>query len=142
MTHTEGPLSLRQAARTAGLALLALVLAAPFAELYVYPTLVVPGNATVTAANIGAHPGLFVAGLFAYLFSFLLDIVEAWALYYLLKPVNARLSLVTAAFRFVYALVLLVAALHLVTAFQLLAPSEYLTGLTGAQVRQQALLEL
>ncbi len=142
MTNPEGQISIQKAALTAGLALLALVLVAPFAELYVYPTLVVPGNATATATNIGAHKGLFVAGLFAYLLSFLLDMVEAWALYYVLKPVNARLSLVMAAFRLVYSLVLLVALLHLVTAFRLLEPSDYLTGFTGAQVRQQAMLEL
>ena len=138
----EGQVSIRKAALTAGLALLALVIVAPFAELYVYPKLVVPENATATAANISAHKGLFVAGIFAYLLSFLLDMVEAWALYYVLKPVNARLSLVTAAFRFIYAFVLLVAVLHLITAFWLFEPSNYLTGFTGAQVRQQAILEL
>lgn len=140
MTNMENQIPIRKAALTAGLALLALVIVAPFAELYVYPTLVVPGNATETAANIGAHKGLFVAGIFAYLLSFLLDMVEAWALYYVLKPVNARLSLVAAAFRFIYAFVLLVAVLNLVTGFRLLEQSNYLSGFTGAQVRQQAML--
>lgn len=136
----ESQPSIRKAALTAGLALLALVLVAPFAELYVYPTLVVPGNAVETAANIKAHPGLFVAGLFAYLLSLLLDVLAAGALYYVLQPVNARLSQVAAAFRILYAFVLLVALLHLATGFRLLEHSDYLSEFTEIQVQQQALL--
>ena len=138
----ESQVSVGKAALTAGLALLALVVVAPFAELYVYPTLVVPGNASATAANIGAHKGLFAAGIFAYLLAFVLDLVEAWALYYVLRPVSARLSLAAATLRVAYALVLLVAVLHLVTVFRLFEQSDYLTSFTGAQIRQQAMLGL
>ena len=91
----------------------------PFAEFYVYPHLVIPGHIEQTAQNILAHQGLFSAGILAYLFSFICDVVIAWALYYLLKPVSAP-TLLAAWFQLVYTAAGLCACLNLVTVLRLL----------------------
>lgn len=91
--HDQG-ITLRQAALTAGFGGLIMV-AAPFAE-SVYAKLVIPGKIEETVQNIVANQGLFLAGLFAYLITFICDVLVAWALYILLIPVNRSLSLLTA----------------------------------------------
>ena len=66
-------ITLRQAALIAGFGILIMAFAAPFAEYMVYPKLVIPGDIEGTTANIAANMGLFVAGIFAYLITFILD---------------------------------------------------------------------
>ena len=117
-TDRSHDLSPRRAAVVAGLGYL--LTPTPFAEFYVYPHLVIPGHIEQTAQNILAHQGLFAAGILAYLFSFVADVVIAWALYYLLKPVSAPLSLLAAWFQLVYTAAGLCAALNLVTVLRLL----------------------
>lgn len=133
---TEG-LTLRQAALTAGFAYL--VNPVVFAESYAYPKLVVPGNMEQTVQNIAAHRELFAAAILCYLLSFILDVVVAWALYYLLAPVNRALSLLMAWFQTVYAAIALCAALNLATVFNILVTPDYLKVFgpqqTYAQVR-------
>jgi hypothetical protein len=113
--------SLRTAALIAGIGLLVMAVAAPFAELFVYPKLVIAGNAAETVKNISANQSLFASAIFAYLISFISDVIVAWALYVLLKPVHANLSLVTAWFRWVYTAIAVVALLNLVTISRLLS---------------------
>src|SRR5438132_12056799 len=118
-------ISLSRAALVAGLAYL--LTPTPFAEFYVYPHLVVSGNVEQTAQNILAHQGLFLAGILCYLFSYVCDVVIAWALYFLLKPVNASLSLLAAWFQLVYTAVAFYASLNLVRILRLLNTPEYTT---------------
>ncbi len=96
MTNSKNNISLRRAALIAGLGLFIMVIAAPFAELYVYPKLIVAGNAAETAKNIISNKALFISCIFGYLVTFICDVLVAWALYVLLKPVNENLSLLTA----------------------------------------------
>ena len=96
---------MRQAALIAGFGLLIMGFAAPFAEFFVYPKLVIPGKIEETAQNIVANQGLFLGGMFAYLITFICDVLVAWALYVLLIPVNRSLSLLTAWFRLVYTVI-------------------------------------
>src|SRR5262245_58795996 len=93
--------SLRSSALSAGIGLLIMVIAAPFAELYAFPKLIVQGNAAETASNIIKNQALFTSMVFGYLITFICDVVVAWALYVLLKPINDNLSLLTAWFRLV-----------------------------------------
>jgi len=104
-----------------------MVVAAPFIELVAYPKLVVPGNAAETIKNITTNKGLFVYVIFGYLLTFICDVVVAWALYILLKPVNEQLSLLAAVFRWIYTVIALIALLNLVTVFRILNTSDYST---------------
>ena len=92
MTNSTNKTSLRAAALIAGIGLLTMVIAAPFAELYVFPKLVVRDNAVETAKNIMANETLFIAAIFGYLITFIADVVVAWALYVFLKPVQENLG--------------------------------------------------
>jgi len=142
MTNRTNKTSLRAAALIAGFAIFTSAMAAPFAELYVYPKLVVPYNGAETAKNIMANKTLFVAGMFAYLITFMCDVVIAWGLYVLLKPVNENLSLLAAWFRLVYSVLALVALNNLVTAFRLLTTPDYLTIFEPARLYAQAMVSL
>jgi Domain of unknown function (DUF4386) len=142
MTNSKNKTSLRAAAFIAGLGLLIIVIVAPFAELYVYPKLVVPDNPAETVKNIIANRTLFISGIFGYLVTFICDLLVAWALYVLLKQVNEDLSLLTAWFRLVYTVIALVALLDLVTVLRLLNTSYYLTVLQPDQLNAQVMLSL
>jgi hypothetical protein len=142
MTDSTNNTSLRTAALIAGLAILTMAIAAPIAELYIFPKLVVPGKAAETAKNIIANMTLFRTAIFCYLITFICDLLAAWALYILLKPVNKNLSLLTAWFRLVYTIIALVALINLVTVLRILNTPDYLTLNEPDQVSAQVKLSL
>lgn len=142
ITNRTNKTSLRTSALIAGLALLIMVIAAPFAELFVFPKLVVAEDAMETAKNIIANESLFRAAIFAYLITFVCDLVAAWALYVLLKPVNENLSLLTAWCRLVYTVIAIIALLNLVDVVRLLNASDSLTELTTGQFPAQVISSL
>jgi hypothetical protein len=142
MINSANRISLRTAALIAGIGLLIMVFVAPFAELYVYPKLVVPGSAAETAQNIIANKTLFISAILGYLITFICDVLVAWALYVLLKPVNENLSLLTAWFRLVYTVIALVALLNLVTVLRLLNTSDTLTIFPADQFYAQIMLSI
>lgn len=142
MVDSANKTSLRTAALIAGIGLLIMVVAAPFAELFVFPKLVVPGNAAETTQNIIANKTLFTSAIFGYLITFICDLIVAWALYVLLKPVNEELSLLTAWFRWVYTVIALDALLNLVTVLRILNASDILTGSQLDQFSAQVILSI
>src|SRR5215211_5399377 len=81
-------------ARVAGFLLLFVAIIAPFSQLYLPSTLIVPGDATATANNIGASGWLFHLGIVSDSLVFLIEIVLCVLLYVLLRlyPKTARLS--------------------------------------------------
>jgi len=140
MTNSTSKTSLRTAALIAGIGLLIMVIAAPFAELYALPKLVVQGDAAETVKNIIENKALFTAVLFGYLITFISDVVVAWALYVLLKPIDDNLSLLTAWFRLVYTVMAIVALLDLVTVLRLVNTSDALTLFQPDQFNTQVML--
>jgi hypothetical protein len=134
--------SLRTASLIAGFSLLVMVIAAPFVELYAYPKLIVPGNATETINNIAVNKGLYIYVLFGYLLTFIAVVIVAWALYILLKPVNEYLSLLTAIFRWIYTVIALLALLNLVTVYRIVNTSDYLNVFQPGQLNAEIMLLL
>ena len=128
-------LTLRQAALVAGFGYL--LSPVTIAEFQLYPKIVIPGNPAQTFANIGAHSGTFAAIIICYLVTFLEDIVVAWALFYLLAPVNRALSLLTAWFRLIYAAIVLVGLTNLVTVYRLVTTPSYAGSFGTAPLRAQ-----
>lgn len=137
---TSSKISLSSAALIAGIGLLVMAIAAPFAELYVLPKLIVPYMTAETAVNIQAHESLFTAAIYAYFITFICDLIVAWALYILLKPVNEHLSLLTALFRWVYTVIAIMALMNLITALGLLTTPKYLTIFEKDQLYAQAMV--
>lgn len=123
--NNDPGLTLRQAALIAGFGYLFMPVA--YAEFAIFPKIVIPGNIEQTARNIVAHPQLFGGAILCYVITLVLDVIIAWALYFLFVPVNRSLSLLTAWFRLVYTTMALFALLHLVTVYRLLTTADYLT---------------
>src|SRR5436309_13341870 len=103
-------------ARVSGLLYLVLAVFGMFSAI-VLKTLVVPGDAATTAANILGSRWLFGASLVGWIVIVLADVAVAVTLYLLLEPVSRAVSLVTAAFRLVYAAILGAVLLNLYDAF-------------------------
>lgn len=114
------PAGFRSASLTAGLALFFMALLAPFAEFYVLPELIDLADPAATAAALTVEDGLFRAGVLSYLIVVVLDIVVAWGLYLVLKPVHAGLSLLAAWFRLVYSALFAAAIMELTRVLPLL----------------------
>jgi len=136
---TDIPLGI--AAIVAGLGLLIMALLAPIVEFGVFQNLIAPGDAKTTAQNIVASAGSFRMGIFFLLVVAFLDVVVAWALYILLKPVNKSLSLLAAWFRVVYAAIFAIALNNLFSVLQLLTGVDFLV-LAANQLDAQVMLFL
>ena len=120
-------ISPRKLALIAGIALLVMAILAPFARFGVLKTLIVPTDAAATVSNLVASDGLFRAAIAAFLIVIMLDIVVAWALYILLRPVSETLALLTGWLRLAFAAVFAYALVNLLDAVQILRRAEFST---------------
>ena len=140
MTNYFFDISLRKAALLAGFGLLIMTIFYVFADLFVFQNLIVPGDASATANNIIDSEMLFRIGICCILIVLICDVVVAWALYIFLKQVNKNLSLLTAWFRLVYAVMLGFALFNFVKALMLLSGADYLAVIEEDQLHSQVLL--
>lgn len=115
-------LSLKQAALVAGLTYL--LNPVTFAEAYVMPRLV-SADPTETVKNLTAHPHLFSAAVLSYVVSAVGDVVMAWALYTLLRPVHRALAMLGSLLQLVYAAAWLAAISHLGLIYRFVAIPDY-----------------
>ncbi|MEM6539142.1 MAG: DUF4386 domain-containing protein [Pseudomonadota bacterium] len=100
-TTTDG-LSARAAALTAGLGLLVMTLCAPVAWFYFIPQVVVQGDGAATLERFQSAPRPYLIGGALLFVTYLMDIVVAWALYWLLLPDQRAMSLLAAWMRLIY----------------------------------------
>ncbi len=98
MTNRTADISLRKAARIAGLGYVAIFIFGFYTDF----AGIVSGDATATANNILANEVLFRSGIASWVIVLITDAVAAWALYILLKPINAGLALLSAWFRLIF----------------------------------------
>lgn len=131
--NEKGGISMRTAALVAGLPLF--LPTAPYAELYVFEKLIIYNDTARTTQNLVDHPKLFLSGIFAMLFTFIYDIVLAWACYIFIRPVNPWLALLGAWFRLVYTGLAIVALCNFLHAFHL----ANLPGIEEAYKQEQVL---
>jgi hypothetical protein len=134
-------ISPRRVALIAGVGLLIMAVLAPFALFGVIQSLVVPADAAATVQNIVASEGLFRAGIAAFLIVIMLDVLVAWALYVLLRPVNNTLALLTAWLRLVFAAVFGYALVNLLDVAQLVGAAQQ-SSLQGEQLQAQVTASL
>lgn len=130
--------AVRRGSAVAGAGLVLMIGFALVGNLMAVESLVTAGDAGRTADDILASTGLFRAGIASLAAVVALDVVVAWALYHVFAPVDAGLSRLAAAFRYVYAGVFLVAIGHLVSAVDLLTGA----GMDGFETRQVEALAL
>lgn len=116
ITRSKPQRSNRRASATAGAGLLAMSVLSAFGYLVAVKGLVVPGNAARTARNVAVHQNEFRLGIVSLYLVAGLDVVVAWALYRVFKPVSDALSKVAAWLRVAYAGVFIVAISQLTEA--------------------------
>jgi hypothetical protein len=104
----------RKGALAAGIAIIAMTIAATIANDVTIGKLVVERNETVTLKNILASKTTFNTGILCWLIILVSDVVAAWGLYIFFKPVSKNQSLIAAWFRLIYAAMLAVAIFNLV----------------------------
>ena len=138
--ETDATRSIRSASMTAGVALLLMSVLAGLGKFVALDGLVTQGNAARTATDIAESDGLFRLGIASMFLVIVLDVVVAWALYRVFRPVNKNLSMLAAAFRLVFAGVFMVAIGQLLGVVRLLGNDEYLSVLNADQLNAQALL--
>jgi hypothetical protein len=138
---SEAGWTVRRAGLVAGVSLLVMAPLAVFANFVALKTMIMPGDGAATAAEIVAREGTFRLGVLAWLLIVVLDVVVAWALYRVFRPVSPAVSMLAGVFRLVYAAVLLVAVGQLLRALDVLTVGSTLAPGT-AEVSQHALLEL
>jgi hypothetical protein len=107
-------ISLSKAAIIAGIGLIIMTILA-FVGFPMFQSFIEPGDATKTANNIISSQLRFRIIACVFLVVIFLDVIVAWALYILLKPVNQSLALLMAWFRVVYAAVFAAALNNLFT---------------------------
>lgn len=106
-TPDEAPsTSARTAARWAAGGYLAIFVLAIFANFLALGSVLQPGDAAGTAEALRDSEGTFRLGVAGFLGIFLVDVVVAWALFVLFRPVHRDLSLLAAWFRLTYTVVL------------------------------------
>ena len=116
----------RTAAKVAGWSGLFTFAIVVFGNYVLLNPLFVPGDVAATAQNIVAHQTQLRVAAVCFLSYTLGVLVLLTALYVVLKPVNPGLALAGALFRFVFALLWLLAPLNLLSVLRILSNANYL----------------
>src|SRR3954469_16350311 len=90
-------ISLRDCSRLIAIFLILTMLGGWFGELYV-SSRIITADAATTAAQLRDHTVLFRLGFAAYVVEAVSDLVLAWLLYILLRPIHRDLALLSALF--------------------------------------------
>lgn len=135
-------ISQRQAAVTAGIALLVMSVAAIFAYGFVYGSQVVPGDAGATVSNVSARLTLFRTGVAAWMVILVTDVLAAWALYLYFAGVNKALSLLCAWLRLSYAGFLAIAIAWLTIAGSIVSGNDFAGQLQAAAVESYVTISI
>lgn len=140
--HTDKS-SLRTYARIAGVLYLVIIVCAGFSEGFVRSSLIVPGDADGTVANIMASEMLYRIGFVCDLIAFMSDAAVAVLLYVLLRPVSKPLSMVAASFRLLaHPAIATVNLLNHFAVLLLLRGSEYLSAFAPEQLNALVMVML
>lgn len=134
--------SIQKTARITGILILIMAVIAPFGMIYLPATLIVPGDAAITANHVMASESLFRLGIVSDSIVFLIEIVLCALLYVLLKPVNKSLSLVAAFARLAMTILQGINLLNYFFVLLLLSDAGYLTVFAPDQLHALGLLFL
>lgn len=132
----------QRAALIAGAALMLTAVTSAFGNVVVVQGLVTPGDATKTAGDIMGSDGLFRLGLVSLYLAVVFDVVVAWALLRVFRPVDSELSRLAAWFRLAYSAVFMVSLSQLAGIPRLLGTPDYAGAFTAEQRQGQALLKV
>jgi hypothetical protein len=114
MTNSTNARVTPKLARLTGLVYLLIAVIGGSAYFLMSQSLIVPGDAALTASNIQSNLPLLRVGIVAYLAILALDILMAWMLFLLLAPAHRTVSVLAAWLRITYVLIHGAAILNLV----------------------------
>jgi hypothetical protein len=137
---TTSECTLRKSSVTAGIGLLLMAILAAVANFNALQNLVVNSDAAATYSKIMNATGVFRLGICFFIIVSILDIVVAWALYVLFKPVSKGLSLLAAWLRIVYAAIFAISLNNLLQILHLLSGADYLKVFEADQLKAQVML--
>jgi hypothetical protein len=98
----------------AGISLIIMAIAAGFSYGYVHSTLV-SETPLLTVQKLAFHKWLFVSGLGGWAIIIITDLIVTFSLYRFFKSADAKVSVLTAAIRFIYTAILAVAVYQIVS---------------------------
>jgi hypothetical protein len=134
--------ALPKIARIAGIGYLIIFITGIFSNFFVLEGLMVPGDAAATTQNITENDALFRTGIVSFIIMVAFDLLLAWALYVLLRPVNKDLSLLSGWLRLVNAAIFGIALFGLVNVLQLVSGDDYLKALEPVGLQAQIMVSL
>ncbi len=134
--------SVNKTARMAGLLYLLYIVVTILADVLGRSKVIVFGDAAATAANITASAGPFRLSFVGDLVSAVLFILAAWALYVLLKPVNAGIALSFVLLNLGGVAVYSINLLNQLAALLLLSGADYLNAFQANQLQALAMFFL
>lgn len=134
--------SLKTISKIAGFGYLIIFITGFFSNFFVLESLIAPGDAATTANNIMGNDFLFRIGILSFIIMVVLDVVLAWALYILLKPVNQNLSLLSGWLRLVNSTIFGIALYNLFSVLQILSGADYLKVIVTEHLQAQVMLSL
>lgn len=142
MTNRNTQASQSYYSKVAGFGLLLMAILAMFTNVSVINGLIKTDDAATTVNNIINNEMLFRSGFISFVIVLILDVLVAWALYVLLKPVRKNLAMLAAWFRLVYTAIFGFALYHFLNALKLLSGAEYLAAFTTEQLNAQVMLQI
>lgn len=135
-------LSLRAAALTAGLGLLVMAVCAPLATFHFLPQGLVAGDGAATLERLRTNGTPFLIGTFLLFVTYVMDVVVAWALYWLLRPGQPALALLCAWARLVYTALALTGLTATLGAYSLAHAPNFAPQFGNAALQAAILVEL
>jgi hypothetical protein len=140
--EANGGLSLRAAALTAGLGLLVMAVCAPLATFYFLPKGVVSGDGAATLAQLRSNGAPYLIGVLLLFVTYVMDVIVAWALYWLLRPNQLALSQLCAWLRLVYTGLAFTGLLATFSAFALAQATNLADQVSDAALQSEILFRL
>ena len=132
--------SLKRISTFAGVGYLIIFITGFFSNFFVLEKLVTPADAAITASNILSNDLLFRLGILGFIIMVIFDVMLAWALYLILKPVNKDLSLLSGWLRLVNSTIFGIALYNLFSILEILSGAEYLKAFVEEQLYAQIML--
>ena len=142
MTNDSVETSPQVYARTAGVLYLLIIIFGIFAEAFVRGTTVVPGDGAATAANLMAMESLWRFGIAAEFLSLVCVTMLAMIYYFLLRPVQKELNLLSTFLMLIPVPIQAIAILNLTTALFPIVNAASLKGFTPEQLQTLASLAI
>lgn len=132
----------RVLSRIGGILYLMIIVGGAYGEMFLRGRLIVPGDATATAANMTSMESLWRIGVASEVFMLVCALVLTWILFLLLRPVSRELALLAVFFTLVTLAVEAINELQLLAALFPLGSAGYLGAFAPEQLHAMASLSL